>query len=310
MAQSKCDPPKPIGETGIVDPEALLAAFEADRSRLKGVAFRLLGSAGEAEDAVQEAWLRLRSVEGGRLDNFSGWLTTVVSRIALDMLRQRRSRREAALEPEVTEQLADQRKGADPEHEALLAESVGVALLVVLERLRPAERLAFVLHDLFGVPFEEVARIIDRSPEAARQLASRARRRVQGGDESLVQRTAHQHRIVSAFYDASRRGDFEGLLALLDPEIEMIVDREQRPGEAPMIVRGAKAVARRARFGASHSLPAEVMLVNDAPGIVVPLAGRAHLAMLFQVAGEFIWHIEIVTERNRLGSMRLALAAR
>lgn len=293
----------------MTDPGSLLARFEADRERLKGVAYRLLGSANEAEDAVQEAWLRLRSVEGHRLDNPGGWLTTVVSRIALDMLRRRRSRREAALEPEAAERLVDERAGSDPEREALLAESVGVALLVVLERLRPTERLAFVLHDLFGVPFEEVARILDRSPEAARQLASRARRRVQGGDDSLAQRTAHQHQIVSAFYDASRRGDFEGLLAVLDPDVELIVDREQRPGESATIVRGAEIVARRARLGAAHGVPAEVMLVNDAPGIVVAPVGHVNLVMLFKMAGELIGRIEIVTERERLNSLRLALAA-
>ncbi len=288
-------------------PEALLARFEADRERLKGVAYRLLGSASEAEDAVQEAWLRLRSVEGDCLDNPSGWLTTVVSRIALDTLRHRRSRREASLEPEAAERLVDERAGSDPEREALMAESVGIALLVVLERLRPTERLAFVLHDLFGVPFEEVARIVDRSPEAARQLASRARRQIQGGDDIPARRSAHQHRIVSAFYDASRRGDFEGLLAVLDPDVELILDREQRPGEAATIVRGAEIVARRARFGAANGWPAEVLLVNDVPGIAVALGGRAILVMMFEVAGELIGRIEIVTERKRINSLRLAL---
>lgn len=293
----------------MTNPAALIARFEADRERLEGVAYRLLGSTSEAEDAVQEAWLRLRSVDGDHLDNPSGWLTTVVSRIALDILRQRRSRREASLEPEAAERLADERAGTDPEREALLAESVGIALLVVLERLRPTERLAFVLRDLFGVPFEEVARIVDRSPEATRQLASRARRKVQGGDEILAQRTSHQHRIVSAFYDASRRGDFEGLLAVLDPDVELIVDREQRSNEAATIVRGAQIVARRARFGAAHSLQSEVMMVNGKTGIVVAPSGRAQLVMIFEIAGELIRRIEIVTKSDRLVDLSFSVGA-
>src|SRR5205807_7358325 len=200
--------------------ELLAGEFEQARPQLRAVAYRMLGSLSEADDAVQDAWLRLSRADTSEVENLSGWLTTIVARVSLNMLRSRRTRRETPLDVHVPDPIIDPADGTDPEHEALLADSVGIALLVVLETLSPPERLAFVLHDMFGVPFEEIAPIVERNPAAARQLASRARRRVRGvephaGAESLAQ----QRKVVDAFLAASRNGDFEGLLAVLDPQI-------------------------------------------------------------------------------------------
>src|SRR5918994_3244518 len=197
----------------------LAERFEEHRTRLRAVAYRMLGSVSEADDAVQEAWLRLSRTDEGEVENLGAWLTTVVGRVSLDMLRSRRSRREEPLGVRVPEPIVDRADGTDPEHEALVADSVGLALLVVLETLSPAERLAFVLPDLFAVPFDEIARIVGRSPVAARQLASRARRRVRGVDKVPNADLARQREVVNAFLAASRSGDFEALLAVLDPEV-------------------------------------------------------------------------------------------
>src|SRR5215472_15603816 len=209
--------------------------FESHRNHLRAVAYRMLGSASEADDAVQDAWLRLNRSDTSEVANFGGWLTTVVARICLDMLRSRRSRREETLDAEVVEPIADIK--SDPEQEALLADSVGIALLVVLDTLGPAERVAFVLHDVFDLSFDEIAPIVDRTPEAARQLASRARRRVRGGEAIPDSDLKSQRVVVDAFLAALRAGDFEGLLAVLDPDVVVRIDAGA-PG-APREFRGA-----------------------------------------------------------------------
>src|ERR671924_716776 len=202
----------------------LAERFEEHRTHLRGVAYRMLGSLSEVDDAVQEAWLRLSRADATDIENLGGWLTTVVARVCLDMLRSRQSRREEPFTPDAPEPVATGTRGSSPEHEALLADSVGLALLVVLDRLTPAERLAFVLHDMFAVPFEEIAPIVGRSPEAARQLASRARRRVQGATPVPDVELAEQKRVVEAFLAAAREGDFDALLEMLDPEVTLRVD--------------------------------------------------------------------------------------
>src|SRR5215208_4408194 len=223
--------------------EFLAQQFEEHRTRLRAVAYRMLGSLSEADDAVQETWLRLSRIDADEVENLGGWLTTVVARVALDMLRSRRSWREESLDVRMPEPIVDRADGTDPEHEALLADSVGLALLVVLERLNPAERLAFVLHDTFGVPFDEIAPIVDRSPEAARQLASRARRRVQGERAIPDADLDTQRAILDAFLAASRDGDFDALVALLDPDVVLRADVGRLAAGRAREVRGAAAVA-------------------------------------------------------------------
>src|SRR6186713_548232 len=214
----------------------LAGRFEEHRSHLRAVAYRMLGSSSEVDDAVQEAWLRLSRTDAAGIDNLGGWLTTVVARVCLDMLRSRQSRREDPFAPDAPEPAATGPRASDPEKEALLADSVGLALLVVLDRLAPAERIAFVLHDMFAMPFEEIAPIVGRSAEATRQLASRARRRVRGGDEAAATDRARQREVVDAFIGALRAGDFEGLLSVLDPDL---VVRADMPGASPSEIRGA-----------------------------------------------------------------------
>src|SRR5919202_1167603 len=226
----------------------LVRRFEENRTHLRAVAYRMLGSSSEADDALQEAWLRLSRSDTSEVENLGGWLTTVVGRVCLDMLRSRRSRREGYLggpsDAHVVQPIACRAEGTDPEHEALVADSVGLALLVVLETLKPAERLAFVLHDMFAVPFDEIAPIVDRSPEAARQLASRARRRVQGETAIPDADVDTQREVVDAFLIAAREGDFEALLEVLDPDVVLRVDRDAISAGAPRVVRGAANVAR------------------------------------------------------------------
>src|ERR687893_794090 len=213
--------------------EFLAKRFEEHRTHLRAVAYRMLGSLSEADDAVQEAWMRLNCTDADEIENLGGWLTTVVARVSLDMLRVRETRREDPLELREPEPIIDRADGTDPEHEALLADSVGLALLVVLETLNPAERLAFVLHDMFAVPFDEIAPIVDRSPETTRQLASRARRRVQGETPDPDTDLERQREVVDAFLAAARDGDFEALVELLDPDIVLRVDRGALPTRAP-----------------------------------------------------------------------------
>jgi RNA polymerase sigma factor (sigma-70 family) len=287
--------------------ELLTDRFEANRTHLRAVAYRMLGSVSEADDAVQEAWLRLnRRSDPGELENLRAWLTTVVARVSLDMLRSRRSRREDSLDTHVPEPIVSREDGVDPEHEALLADSVGLALQVVLETLSPAERLAFVLHDMFAVPFDEIAPIVDRSPAAARQLASRARRRVQGAPEPDVD-LERQREVVDAFLAASRGGDFEALVAVLHPDVVLRADRGAlRPG-ASTEVRGARSVAGQARSYAHLHEFARPALVNGAAGLVIAPGGRPFAVMGFTVAGGRIAEIDILADPERLRDLDLTM---
>ncbi len=283
----------------------LAERFEEHRTHLRGVAYRMLGSLSEVDDAVQEAWLRLSRADAAGIDNLGGWLTTVVARVCLDMLRSRRSRREEPMTPDAPEPPATGTRGSSPEQEALLADSVGLALLVVLDRLTPAERLAFVLHDMFAVPFEEIAPIVGRSAEAARQLASRARRRVRGGaapDPDLVR----QREVVGAFISALRAGDFEGLLAILDPDLVVRADMAAGSG-APTEIRGAAVWAKGAiayRHLVQLTQPA---LVNGAIGVVVAPRGRLVRALRFTIANGKITEIEVIGNPVRLGELDVSI---
>jgi RNA polymerase sigma factor (sigma-70 family) len=283
----------------------LVERFEENRTHLRAVAYRMLGSLSEAEDAVQETWLRLSRSDTSGVENLGGWLTTVVARVCLDMLRSRKSRREESLGARVSGPMAVRAEGADPEQEALLSDSVGLALLVVLETLTPAERLAFVLHDMFSVPFDEIAPIVGRSPDAARQLASRARRRVRGADASHDQDLTRQREVVDAFLAAARDGDFDALVAVLDPDVVLRSDRAALPASAPREVRGAPAVARRALVGRARA--ARPALVDGAVGVVVAPRGRLLMVLDFKIRGGKIVEIDAVAEPERLNQLDLAL---
>jgi RNA polymerase sigma factor (sigma-70 family) len=283
--------------------EQLAQEFEDHRTHLRAVAYRMLGSVSEADDAVQEAWLRLSRSGRNGVENLGGWLTTVVARVCLDMLRSRKARREEPLGVHVPEPIVSRADGGDPEHEALVADAVGLALLVVLETLSPAERLAFVLHDMFAVPFEEIAPIVDRSPIAARQLASRARRRVRGAPEPDAD-LARQRRLVDAFLGAARDGDFEALVAVLDPDVVLRADRGVRPG-ASTEIRGARTVAARALTFAKLGGLARPALVNGAAGFVVATRGRAVAVAGFTVANDRIVEIDVLADPARLRELDL-----
>ena len=282
----------------------LAERFEEHRTHLRAVAYRMLGSSGEVDDAVQEAWLRLSRVDAAGIDNLGGWLTTVVARVCLDMLRSRQSRREEALTPDAPDPVATGTQGSSPEQEALLADSVGLALLVVLDRLAPAERLAFVLHDMFAVPFEEIGPIVGRSPEAARQLASRARRRVRGGAEAADPDLVQQRQVVDAFIAALRAGDFEGLLAVLDPDL---VVRADMAAGAPTEIRGAAAWAKGAVAYGHLAQLTRPALVNGAIGVVVAPHGRLVRALRFTIANGKIAGIEVIGNPARLGELDVSI---
>jgi RNA polymerase sigma factor (sigma-70 family) len=282
----------------------LTEQFEANRTHLRRVAYRMLGSMTEADDAVQEAWLRFSRAHTDDVGNLAGWLTTVVSRVCLDMLRSRTSRREDQLTPQTPEPVAGRESGGDPEHDIVMADSVGAALLVVLERLAPAERLAFVLHDMFGISFDEIAPIVDRTPEAARQLASRARRRVQGTDTIPARSLARQREIVNAFLAASRGGDFNALLAVLDPDVVFRADKAAVQLGAMSEIRGAEAVANTFKGRAQGAVPA---LVDGVLGLVVKVRGRLHVVLNLTIAGDRITAIEAVAESSRLNALDLAV---
>jgi RNA polymerase sigma-70 factor (ECF subfamily) len=277
--------------------------FEQHRAHLQAVAYRMLGSLGEAEDAVQESWFRLNRSETSQVENMRGWLTTVVARVCLDMLRARRARREDAYGDELPEPVVTMPQENGPEDEALLADSVGLALLVVLDTLTPAERLAFVLHDMFGLPFEEIAPIVERSPAATRQLASRARRRVRGATPVTEPDLAQQRRVVDAFLAAAREGDFDALVAVLDPDVVFRADRGRRAVEAPPVVTGAAAVAeqilaRAPRF-ARFARPA---IVNGAAGLVVVPRERPVAVLAFSISGDRIVELDLVADPRKLGA--------
>ncbi|HEY8829417.1 MAG TPA: RNA polymerase sigma factor SigJ [Candidatus Limnocylindria bacterium] len=294
--------------------QGLLAEqFETHRRRLRAVAYRMLGSLTEADDAVQDAWLKLSHADTGDIDNMSGWLTTVLARVCLNMLRTRRRRREEFVEGRVPEPIIDREDGMDPEHEALLVDSVGLALLVVLETLAPAERVAFVLHSAFGVPFGEIAPIVGRTPTAARQLASRARRRVRaanpGGDRDLrAQRT-----VVDAFVAAVRSGDFEGLISVLDPDIVLRADGGTRWIGATREIRGATAVGRSALTITQLVAGMDVVnaLVNGAAGLVShDEHGQPFSVMGFTVRAGRIVEIDVLADPERLGRLDLKVLER
>ncbi|AKH85799.1 RNA polymerase sigma 70 [Streptomyces sp. CNQ-509] len=277
--------------------EALLAEqFEEARDHLRAVAFRMLGSVTEADDAVQEAWLRLsRSREDG-IRNLHGWLTTVVSRVCLDMLRARRRRREDLVESSVLAVGG----GSDPVEQVLLADSVGLALLVVLESLEPAERLAFVLHDLFNVPFDEIAPIVERTPAAARKLASRARRRVRGGHLLSEPDLARRREVVEAFLSAARTGDFDSLISVLDPDVESRNNGVPRARGALAVAKGASSFAQIARF-------AQPALINASPGVIAAHAGQGVRVITFEMRDRMITVIDVITDPARLLALDMAL---
>ncbi|MGW0431723.1 RNA polymerase sigma factor SigJ [Micromonospora sp. NPDC003197] len=281
--------------------------FEAHRSHLKAVAYRMLGSLTEADDAVQEAWLRLSRSDTGEVENLAGWLTTVVGRVCLDMLRSRVSRREDPMGEHLPDPIISPANGVDPEHEALLADSVGLALLVVLETLNPAERLAFVLHDMFAVPFEEIAPIVGRTPTAARQMASRARRRVQGAAPTPDPDLTRQREVVDAFLAAAHGGGFDALVAVLDPDVVLRADAGLS-GAGLRVVRGAAAVAGQAltfrRFSNPRPTPA---LVNGLAGLINTTNGEPVSVMSFTITNGRIAAIDILADPDRLRQLDLAI---
>jgi RNA polymerase sigma-70 factor (ECF subfamily) len=292
----------------MTESEYLAEQFEEHRTHLRAVAYRMLGSIGEADDAVQEAWLRLNRSDADEIENLGGWLTTVVARVCLNMLRSRRTRGEEPLEEvRVPDPVVSSDSGLDPEHEALLADSVGLALLVVLETLTPAERLAFVLHDMFAVPFDEIGPMLDRSPTAARQLASRARRRVRGSAPVPDADLRRQREVVDAFFAASRDGDFEGLVAVLHPDAVLHSDGGVLRPETTRVVRGAREIASGA-LTFSHLAPyVRPALINGAAGVVVTPEGEPFSLMGFTVTDGLIAEIDVITDPDRLRELDLTV---
>ena len=276
----------------------LAERFQEHRPRLRAVAYRMLGSTSEADDAVQEAWIRLSCSNAGEVDNLETWLVTAVGRVALNMLRSRKRRGEVSLEVHLPDPIVDRADGIDPEHEALLADSVGLAVLVVLETLTPAERLAYVLHDMFSVPFDEIGAILDRSPDAARQLASRGRRRIRGADTTPDVDAAAQQEVVDAFLAAAREGDFDALIAVLHPDIVL---REDRGSGSIVEVRGAERVARSALAASRLSLVVRPALINGAAGWVSLKEGA-----VFSIGALTVKHGRITTLDILLDPARLA----
>jgi RNA polymerase sigma-70 factor, ECF subfamily len=282
----------------------LAERFQEHRPRLRAVAYRMLGSTSEADDAVQETWIRLSRSNAGEIDNLEAWLVTVVGRVALNMLRSRKTRREEPLDGRLPDPIVDRADGIDPEHEALLADSVGLALLVVLETLTPAERLAYVLHDTFSVPFDEIGAILDRSPEAARQLASRGRRRIRGADTAPEADPATRQEVVEAFLAAARDGDFDALVAVLDPDIVL---REDTGSGTLVEVRGAESVARRAKGFSQLGLVARAALVNGGAGWVSLLDGELFAVAALTLQNGRIATMDILRDPARLARVDLTV---
>jgi RNA polymerase sigma-70 factor, ECF subfamily len=291
--------------TPVDERDWLAERFEEHRTHLRAVAYRMLGSLSEADDAVQEAWLRLTRTDASEIENLGGWLTTVVARVSLNMLRSRKVRREQPIGVHMPDPIVDRADGTDPEHEALLADSVGLALLVVLETLSPPERLAFVLHDIFAMPFDEIAPIIDRSPAAARQLASRARRRVQGQTTVPDADLDTQRKVVDAFLAAARDGDFEALLEVLDPDVVLRVDLG--PAGESREIRGARAVAGQALFYSRLGLVMHPALVNGVVGAVGTLDGEPYSVGAITVRGGKIVEMDILADPERLSRLDLTI---
>ena len=289
----------------MTDQQGLAERFEQHRDRLRAVAYRMLGSLTEADDAVQETWLRLSRAGASGVDNFGAWLTTIVARVSLNMLRARQSRPEEPLGPHLPEPVIDPAEGTSPEHEALLADGVGLALLVVLQELSPAERLAYVLHDMFDVPFDEIAPIVERSPQAARQLASRARRRVRGTAPAHDGDPATQRAAVDAFLAASRDGDFDGLIAVLHPDVVYRADRGAAAGGS-VEVRGAKTVAGQAMAFSQRGLLIRPVLINGMPGVISSRDGLPFSVIGFTVTAGKITEIDVIVDPDRLGQLDLS----
>jgi RNA polymerase sigma-70 factor (ECF subfamily) len=287
--------------------EWLAERFEEHRTHLRAVAYRMLGSLSEADDAVQEAWLRLSRSDADAIENLGGWLTTVVARVSLTMLRSRTTRREQPLGVRIPDPIIDPADGADPEHEALLADSVGLALLIVLEMLSPAERVAFVLHDMFGVPFGEIAEIVDRSPDATRQLASRARRRVMGQRTKPDPDLDRQREVVDAFLSAAREGDFDALVAVLDPDIVL---RADLGGGQTQELHGAEAIARQAQSFARLDVVAHRVLVNGAVGTLTLRDGRPFSVGAMTVRDGRIVEMDFLADPERLARLDLTVLDR
>jgi RNA polymerase sigma-70 factor (ECF subfamily) len=287
--------------------DRLAELFEAQRSQLRGVAYRMLGSVSEADDAVQEAWLRLDRVDAGSVDNLAGWLRTVVTRICLDVLRSRRSRREDLADHQVLDQVSDPSSGGHPDGQALLADSVSRALLMVLDTLQPAERVAFVLHDMFAVPFDHIAPIVERTPVATKKLASRARRKVQGIPAVPAVELAGHRQVVSAFLAAARSGDLAGILAVLAPDVVRRADPAALPVGAAAEVRGARAVAEGTVALAGRSRLAELALINGAVGVIVAARGRLLLALTFTIKDSKIAEYDVIADPARLQELDLAV---
>jgi len=293
----------------MADQDWLAQRFEANRSHLRGIAFRMLGSLTEADDAVQEAWVRLSRTDTGDVDNLRAWLTTVVGRVCLNMLRSRKTRREASLETHLPDPILSPEQGIDPEQEALLGDSVALAMLVVLDALTPAERVAFVLHDVFAVPFDEIAPIVGRTPTAARQLASRARRRVQGAPVPDVDLDG-QWAVVDAFLAAARGGDFERLLTVLDPDVVLRSDGGEARPDLISLLRGAEAVAEGAMTFRRFAETATRVLVNGLPGGVAwSPDGSPFAVVALTVKGGKIVRIDVLADPDRLGRLDLTLVA-
>jgi RNA polymerase sigma-70 factor (ECF subfamily) len=294
-----------------MDDEAALAtqAFEAHRSHLRAVAYRMLGSLSEADDAVQEAWLRLARSDTAEVQNMRGWLTTVVARVCLDMLRSRRARVEEPLDDVHLPDPIVTSMSSGPEEQAVVADSVGLALLVVLDTLSPSERLAFVLHDVFGVPFEQIGTILDRSADASKQLASRARSRLRGASTPPAVDVRAHKQIVDAFLAASRNGDFEALLAVLDPDVVLRADAGNGPFGPSRIVRGAEAVVQQAMLYNSLAKFARPVLVNGLPGLVVVREGEPLSLLSVQVRDGRIVELDIIADPDRLQGLGVATAA-
>jgi RNA polymerase sigma factor (sigma-70 family) len=289
------------------DDQRLTERFEAQRAHLRAVAYRMLGSLSEADDAIQEAWIRLNRSDTNGVENLGGWLTVVVARVCLDVLRSRKVRGEYPLDVRISKTIMSDQGGIDPEYETLLADSVGLALLVVLDTLAPAERLVFVLHDMFAVPFNEIAPIVGRSPAAARQLASRARRRVQGTTTVSDADLNRQREVASAFLTAARGGDFDALLAVLDPDIVVRADRVAAAPGALREVHGARQVAEQA-LTFSRLVPfAQPALVNGAVGVIVAPRGHLFVVMVFAFKRRKIVEIDVLADPARLRQLNLAV---
>jgi RNA polymerase sigma factor (sigma-70 family) len=289
------------------DRDVLAERFETHRNHLRAVGYRMLGSLSEADDAVQEAWLRLSRSEISSIENLGGWLTTVVARVSLDMLRSRKSRREEPLEPPASAPAMNGTSDSDPEQEAVLADDVGLAMLVVLDTLTPAERIAFVLHDMFAVPFNDIAPIVARSPGTTKKLASRARHRVQGRAMIPHADLTRHRQVADAFLAATRGGDINALLALLDPDVVRRADAVMLPAGAATVLRGAQAVAEETRTNWHRARFARPALVNGTVGVVVAPLGRLRLALSLTITDDKIAEIDVIGEPARLHQLELAV---